>query len=230
MSTAALIVAAGRGVRFGADVPKQFLPLGGKPILFHSIEIFENMAEVDRIWLVLPGDFLEGFELLHNLSEYGKIAGLVSGGERRQDSVMAGLTQLPAGTEIVAIHDAVRPFASAEAVAEAIRRARRSGAALLATPLVDTLKRCDTAGRIVETVDREQLWLAQTPQVFRVELIRRAYERVFSDGVEVTDEAAAVERLGEPVEVVSSDTPNLKITTEQDLRHAEWYLRERQRP
>ena len=221
MSIAALIVAAGRGVRFGTDCPKQFALLHNKPILFHSIEIFENMAEFDQIWLVLPEDFAGEVERELDLSAYKKIGGRVAGGIRRQDSVWAGLSHLPDQTEIVAIHDAVRPCAPPAAVAEAVRQAQQVGAAILAAPVVDTLKRSDDKGRVIETLDRERLWLAQTPQVFRFDLIRRAYKQVLDDQVEMTDDAAAVERLGEPVEVVPSHWPNPKITTLSDMRLAE---------
>jgi 2-C-methyl-D-erythritol 4-phosphate cytidylyltransferase len=226
MSIAALIVAGGRGIRFGRDVPKQFLPVGGQPVLLHSVEIFERMPEFNQVWLVLPAEWVAEFDRRYDLSVYSKIAGRVAGGARRQDSVAAGLKAMPPVTEIVAIHDAVRPFAAPEAIREAIARARRMGAAILAAPAVDTPKRCDRQGRVIETIPRDQLWLAQTPQVFRCGLIRRAYEKALADGVEVTDDAAAVERLGEPVEVVQSPRPNPKITSPEDLRFAKWLLKD----
>jgi len=226
MSIVALIVAAGRGVRFGADRPKQFALLGNKPLLAHSIEMFERMPQFDRTWLVVPAGFAADLGRWMDVAAYSKIAGIVEGGARRQDSVAAGLARLPAETEIVAIHDAVRPFAAPEAIAEAVERARRMGAAILAVPATDTTKRCDANGRVVETLDRSRLWLAQTPQVFRFDLIREAYRKALSDGAEVTDDAAAVERLGRPVEVVRSPRPNPKITAPGDLRFAEWLLSE----
>ncbi len=224
MSVAALIVAAGRGRRFGGDIPKQFLPLRGKPILFHSVEIFENMAEFDEIYLVLPRDQVAGFEKRYDLTAYPKLMGFGPGFARRQDSVLAGLSVMPATTELVAIHDAVRPFAPPEAIARAVERARAMGAAILATPAVDTPKLCAENGRIVETIERSRLWLAQTPQVFRYSLIRRAYEQAMADLAEVTDDAAAVERLNHPVEVVASTRPNPKITRAEDLEFAELLL------
>jgi len=227
MSIAALIVAAGRGVRFGTDCLKQFALLRNKPILFHSIEIFENMGEFDQIWLVLPEDFMDELERRFDLSPYKKIGGWVAGGARRQDSVWAGLSNLPDETEIVAIHDAVRPCAPAAAISQAVRRARQAGAAILAAPVLDTLKRCDDTDHIVETIERNRLWLAQTPQVFRFDLVRRAFRKVLDDQVEITDDAAAVERLGGRVEVVRSDWPNPKITTPPDARLAELLLREK---
>jgi 2-C-methyl-D-erythritol 4-phosphate cytidylyltransferase len=225
MSIVALIVAAGRGVRFGADRPKQFALLGNKSLLAHSIEIFERMPEFDQIWLVVPAGFAADLDRYVDVAAYSKIAGRVEGGARRQDSVAAGLARLPAETEIVAIHDAVRPFAAPEAIAEAVERARQMGAAILAAPAVDTPKLCNKKGIII-SLDREEVWLAQTPQVFQFDLIRRAYERVLADRVEVTDDAAAVERLGHPVDVVRSPRPNPKITTPEDLRLAEWLLSE----
>ncbi len=227
MSVAALIVAAGQGTRFGAKIPKQFFPLGGKPILFHSIEIFQNMAEFDEIYLVLPRDQVAGFHKRYDLKKYPKLVGFGPGHARRQDSVFAGLSVMPPTTDLVAIHDAVRPFAPPEAIAEAIERAREMGAAILAAPAVDTPKLCRENGRIVRTLERSQVWLAQTPQVFRYSLIRRAYEQVIADSAEVTDDAAAVERLDHPVEVVAATRPNPKITHPEDLEFAEWLLRRR---
>jgi len=229
MSTAALIVAAGRGVRFGSETPKQFALLGDKPLLFHSIEIFQSLPELDEIWLVLPKESVTRFERRFDLSPYTKIAGFGPGGKRRQDSVLAGLMAMPERTEIVAIHDAVRPFAAPEAISKAIARARKVGAAILARPVVDTPKRCDARGRVIETLDRRELWLAETPQVFRYELIRHGYEQVTADRAEVTDDAAAVERLGHPVGVVASPSPNPKITNRADIRFAEWLLSEKGR-
>jgi len=226
MSIVALIVAAGRGVRFGGDIPKQFALLDGKPILFHSIEIFEHMPEFDEIHLVLPRHSWRDFPNQYDLSPYPKIMGFGPGMGKRQDSAAIGVFRLPSNTEIVAIHDAVRPFAAPETIREAIERARRMGAAILAGPAVDTPKRCAEGGRVAETIPRDRLWLAQTPQVFQFDLIRRAYERVWADSVEVSDDAAAVERLGYPVEIVQSLRPNPKITTPEDLRFAEWILRE----
>jgi len=230
MSIAALIVAAGRSRRFGGEIPKQLALLGGKPILFHSIEIFQRMPEFDEIWLVLPREWVLGFEHRFDLSPYPKIVGFGPGGPRRQESVLAGLRSLPASTEVVAIHDAVRPFAAPEAIREAIGRARETGAAILAALAVDTPKLCDENHRVVKTLERSHLWLAQTPQVFQFDLIRRAYEKVLADEVVVTDDAAAVERLGLPVEIVPSPRPNPKITTSEDLKFAEWLWHEGKKP
>jgi 2-C-methyl-D-erythritol 4-phosphate cytidylyltransferase len=225
MPNAAVIVAAGRGVRFGAaDRAKQFLLLAGKSVLAHSIELFERLPEFDRIQIVLPADAIESVTQLVDLARYRKEIAFAAGGARRQDSVFAGLAALPRDTEIVAIHDAVRPLAAPEAVAEAVRRARAMGGAILAAPAVDTPKRCGPDGRILETLARRELWLAQTPQVFRYALIRRAYAEVIAAGIEVTDDAAAVERLGEPVEVVRALRPNPKITTPDDLAYVEWLV------
>jgi 2-C-methyl-D-erythritol 4-phosphate cytidylyltransferase len=224
MSIAALIVAAGQGTRFGGESPKQFAFIGDKPILLHSIELFQNMREFDSIWIVIPEETAKGFHRRFDLKPYSKIAGVVTGGGRRQDSVWLGLTAITAQTDILAIHDAVRPFAAPEAITEAIKRALRMGAAILASPAVDTPKMCDEEGRVTQTLDRRQVWLAQTPQVFRFDLIQRAYEHVIKENLEVTDDAAAVECLGEPVEVVHSPRPNPKITTPEDLRFAEWLL------
>lgn len=223
MSVAAVIVAAGRGIRFDPSRKKQYVELDGLPIVSRSIEGFMR-AGVDRVWVVLPGETAGEDAAKLNLESYVNYAGHVAGSERRQDSVWAGLCALPEDVEIVAIHDAVRPLTFPGDIKQAIERAKAMGAAILATPVIDTVKRADDEGRIAETLDREQLWLAQTPQVFRRELIERAYRKVIEDGFEVTDEAAAVERLGEPVSIVPSQRPNPKITVPEDLAYAEWLL------
>jgi len=229
MTVAALIAAAGQGSRFGGDVPKQFAPLCGKIVLFHSIETFESMPEFHQTWLVLPAEFVPDFDRRFDLSGFGKIAGWVAGRERRQDSVWVGLSNLPSDTSIVAIHDAARPCVTPSDVLRAVAAAERMGAAILAAPATDTVKRTNTDARIVETLDRHSLWLAQTPQVFRFDLIRAAYAKVFDDGIEVTDDAAAVEYVGEAVEAVPSQGPNPKITTADDLHYIEWLLRQKNR-
>lgn len=209
---AAVIVAAGRGTRMGED--KVWLPLGGIPVVAYSLEAFAACPDVEMLVLVVGRDRLEdGRELAARL---GISASVTEGGERRQDSVRRGLS-LIGEAEIVAIHDGARPLVSPELIEVCYRAAERDGAAVPGIPLRDTVKRVSADGWVVETVDREGLWSVQTPQVFRAELIRRAYEAL--DG-EVTDDAAAVEMMGHPVRVVPGDPLNVKLTTREDLEVA----------
>jgi 2-C-methyl-D-erythritol 4-phosphate cytidylyltransferase len=219
MDTLAILVAAGRGVRMGADRPKAFLALGGQPMLLLAARVFEAAPSVDAIVAVVPdqeagpaADVLEGI---------GKLRAVVAGGPRRQDSVLEGMKQAPDGfTGIVLVHDAARPLVDVELIEAVVRAARETGAALPVLSLFDTVKRVRD-GRVVETVDRAELGAAQTPQGFRWELLAEAYQAAFRDRVTLSDEAMAVERLGHAVAVVPGSPLNRKITTPDDLAWAE---------
>ena len=227
MSTAALVLAAGRGERLAAGVPKAFVPLAGVPILVRALAALAAVPEVDRVVPVLPpgerGRFAAFGEALRRIP---KLAEPVEGGSERQDSVRAGLEALPAEVAWVAVHDAARALVRPAAVSRVIAEARRSGAALLAVPTRDTIKRVRD-GLVVETPPRAECWAAQTPQVFRVELLREALAKAAADGVLGTDDAQLVERLGVPVAVVAGDPDNWKITDARDLAAAEAWLRAR---
>jgi len=218
----AILVAAGRGERMGAGRPKAFLSLGGEPLLLKSARPFEAATSVGTIVAVVPATDEEAARQL--LAPLRKIVAVVAGGERRQDSVLAGLRQAPAGFDgIVLVHDAARPFVKAALIDAVIDAAARTGAALPVLPLVDTLKRV-REGRVVETLDRAELGAAQTPQGFRMDLLVDAYEQAFRDRVTLSDEAVAVERIGRPVAVVPGSALNRKITTPEDLAWAEEIL------
>lgn len=231
MSTAALVLAAGRGERLGHAVPKAFVSLAGTPLLVRSLEAMAAVPEIDSVVPVVPPDHLRLWSELATDAEAGgrsqrllaKLADAVSGGARRQDSVAAGLAALPASAEWVAVHDAARCLVAPEDVGRVIRRAQQCGAAILAEPARDTIKRVRD-GRIRETPPREECWVAQTPQVFRVELLREALAKAEAEGVLGTDDAQLVERLGVEVEVVQSRSPNWKITLPDDLVRAESWL------
>ena len=203
----------------GAGRPKAFLSLGGEPLLLKSARPFENASSIGFIVAVVPAADVEaGRELLAPLR---KVVAVVAGGERRQDSVLAGLKQAPSGFDgIVLVHDAARPFVDEALIDAVIDGAERTGAALPVLPLVDTIKRVRD-GRVVETLDRAELGAAQTPQGFRLDLLVEAYERAFRDQVTLTDEAVAVERIGAAVAVVPGSRLNRKITTPEDLAWAE---------
>lgn len=227
MRVAALVLAAGRGERFGAPVPKAFLSLGGRPLVVRAIEALAARPEVERIVPVLPAaDLARWNALVRDFAGARKLADPVAGGAQRQDSMRAGLAALPADLEWVAVHDAARPLLRAEQVGRVLDAAARTGAALLAVPVRDTLKRVD-AGRITATLDRSETWAAQTPQVFRISLLRAALAKADADGFIGTDEAQLVERLGVPVAVAEGDVRNLKITWPEDLELAEAIWRQR---
>jgi len=227
MSVVALLLAAGRGERFGHELPKAFVPLGGRPLILHALEALAAVPELDRIVPVASESELPRLrELLAESGAHAKLAEPVAGGAERQDSVRAGVEALPAEAELVAVHDAARCLVRPAAVSRAIAVARREGAAILAVPARDTIKRV-SGTRIVETPSRSECWAAQTPQVFRVELLREALAKAETEGYLGTDDAELVERLGVAVHVVPGDTDNLKLTHPEDLAVAERILQER---
>ena len=229
MAAAAIVVAAGRGERLGSPTPKCFLELAGKPVFLWGLEAFAQVPAVKWAALVVP----EGFEEIASqatvpLQQKMKIVVAV-GGRERPDSVMAGLDAVARwDPDVVAIHDGARPLVTPELIARSITAARQVDAAIAAAPSTDTLKRIE-GGRIVETLDRKEIWRAQTPQVFKTELIIEAYRRAQEDGFEATDDAALVERMGIRPAVVESDWQNLKITVPADMIVAEALLRSRMR-
>jgi 2-C-methyl-D-erythritol 4-phosphate cytidylyltransferase len=221
MSVAALVLAAGRGERLGSTVPKAFVPLAGTPLLLHTLAALARVPEIDCVVPVLAAADHARFEALRAaLARIPKLAPAVTGGAERQDSMRAGLAALGAEVTLVAVHDAARPFVRARDVARVLEAARAVGAAVLAVPVTDTIKRV-RAGRVVETPGRDECWAAQTPQAFRIEILREALAKAVAAGVRVTDDAQLVERLGLPVAVVEGDPGNVKITRPGDLVAAE---------
>src|SRR5215831_11948153 len=174
MKVGAIIAAAGFGRRMKTDRPKQFLALNGTPILVHTIRKFDACAVISYIIVTAPRESVEEVTDLVNAAGFKKSVTVIEGGERRQDSVAIGLEQLQPGTDIVAVHDAVRPFVSVEEIESVVHMAERSGAAILAVPIVDTVKQAEREF-VESTLTREHLVLAQTPQVFRTELLREAF-------------------------------------------------------
>ena len=216
---AAVLVMAGSGSRLGADAPKAFVPLGGKALWRHAAETFASMAACRAIVFVAPQDRVD--EVRAAWRADGRcLARFVAGGARRQDSVRIGLSEVPPDVAVVAIHDAARPFIDAETIATAVAEAARIGASLVAAPVRDTIKRVSD-GCVAETLDRSALWQAQTPQCFRLDLVRRAHEAAEKSGWEVTDDCALLERLGHEVAVVRGGAWNFKITDKDDLAAAE---------
>jgi 2-C-methyl-D-erythritol 4-phosphate cytidylyltransferase len=218
---AAIIVAAGKGIRMNHSLPKQYLPLEGKPILAHTLLNLAQIPEINTINLVVSKDRIQWCkEKIIKRYDIKKVRKIVGGGKTRSDSVLNGLKNLDSQTEIVAIHDGVRPFLEESTFRNLVNQAKKFGAAICAIPLRDTLKKVNK-NEVKSTEDRDGLWLVQTPQVFRYSVILDAYKKAKRDDLKATDDAAIVERLPHPVKIVEGSPLNIKITTPQDLVLAE---------
>jgi len=219
MDTIAILVAAGRGERMLAGRPKAFLVLGGQTLLLKAALAFEAAPSVSAIVVVAPPMEIDAAR--ETLRTIVKLRDVVAGGPKRQDSVLEGLKRVPDGFDgVVLVHDAARPLVDTALIETVARAARESGAAIPVLELTDTIKKMRD-GRVRETLDRSELAAAQTPQGFRFGLLVRAYEAAFRDRVTLTDEAMAVERVGEAVVAVPGSARNRKITTPEDLAWAE---------
>ncbi len=213
----ALIMAAGKGKRMGLPEYKQYLLLGGIPILAITLKRFEESNLIDGIYVVLPEEKLTYSERLLSPFNFKKIIKLIPGGKERQDSVMHGMEELKDDKwEYVVIHDAVRPFVREELIERVIKEGMRYGAAILGVPVKDTIKMVEDKV-VITTPEREKLWCSQTPQVFRYDILKKAYEEAKKDGFYGTDDASLVERIGVRVRVVEGSYENIKITTPEDL-------------
>ena len=217
MRTAAIIVAAGSGSRFGSETPKQFLEINGKPVIAHTIERFEAAPSVDSIVVVLTPDRAGGFDI----SSFRKVSNVIAGGDSRAASVRNGLDALGDDTQIVAVHDGARPLVTVEEIEATIAKAKETGAACLVAPVTDTIKSI-RGGEIAATLDRDKLRRALTPQAFRIEVLKAAFEDVNFDAA--TDECYLVEQLGHPIAIVEGSPRNIKITHREDLVLAEALL------
>jgi len=228
MKVTAIIVAAGKSKRIKEKIPKQFIEIAGKPVLCHTLQGFEDCAEVDQILPVVPEDWL-GYCSAEVVDKYGfrKISQVISGGEKRQDSVYKGLLATPKDTSIVLIHDGVRPLVRVSKIARSIELCKECKAVILAVPIKETVKRVED-GSVVTTLDRQRLWTAQTPQTFDYKLLLDAYEKAKRDGFVGTDDASLVERIGIEVKILEGDYDNIKITMPEDLILVEEILRERE--
>ncbi len=213
----AIIVAAGKGTRMGPNVDKVFLEIAGQPVLAHTWKRFADAKCIDEIILVVRDGMQPAFADLAEKFSLKKSFRLVVGGKERQDSVWNGLAAVSPGTEIVAIQDAARPCTSETLIEATIAAARETGAAVAAQPMTDTVKE-SADGRLIErTLDRSRLWTVQTPQTFRVEIIKRALAEVRRQGLAVTDDTAACDVIGQTVRLVVSNLPNPKVTRPEDL-------------
>jgi 2-C-methyl-D-erythritol 4-phosphate cytidylyltransferase len=220
----AIIVAAGSGTRFGGDIPKQFLEIGGKPLLIHTIEKFENCAVVDEIILVLSASEVENFKNTAQKFNLAKLKKIVSGGKTRAESVFNGLKSVNNSTEIVAVHDGARPFVTCEEITATIEKATETGAACLVGKVTDTIKEI-ADGKIIATIERTKLRRALTPQTFQFEILQKAFANAdLSEAA--TDECFLVEKLGYEIAIVEGSAKNIKITTREDWELAEIFLKE----
>lgn len=223
----ALVLAAGRGVRMGS--PKAFLPLGGKPLLAWTLLAFESLPWIQEIVAVVAQEDTQRCQE-EVIMPYGIVKARVAvGGKERQDSLANGFEAIGAPCCLVAVHDGARPFVEANTVKTALAVAKEDGAAVVAVPAKDTVKVVDAHGWVQETLDRQRLWMVQTPQVYRYEVLKVALEEAHRHGRSATDDAALVEALGRPVRIVPGSYENIKITTPEDLLFAEVIVQERLR-
>ena len=221
----AIVVAAGKGTRLGGNQPKQFLELDGIPVIIRALRQFERCREIDVVVAVLPAEETAGFQSLAQQFGLRKLVRVIAGGETRAQSVQRGLASIDEA-EIVAVHDGVRPFVTPEEIDEVVAAARTSGAAILVSPFADTIKDIKE-GRVIGTLPRINLRRALTPQCFRFDVLKRAYDQlgeVEAEGIQVTDDSVLVERLGVNIQAVEGSPRNIKITREEDLALGEAIL------
>lgn len=223
--TSAIIVAAGRGTRMGPKIDKIFLEVSGAPVVAHTWERFDDSESIDEIVLVIREGMTTAFEDLAATLELRKPYRFAIGGKERQDSVWNGLQAIAPTAELVAIQDAARPCTPVGLIEATLEAARETGAAVAAQRVSDTLKQSEDGQIIARHLDRSRLWAVQTPQAFRVEVIRKALAAVREKGLLVTDDTAACECINQPVRLVESAKPNPKVTVPADLHYIDLLLR-----
>ncbi len=213
----AIITAGGKGTRISGDIPKPLIEISGKPIIAYSLESFNVCDLVDEIIIVSKEDDIVRFSNI--VEEYGfdKVSKIVVGGQERQDSVYNGLLELDEQTNIVLIHDGARPLVSIDVIENAILKCVDEKAVVTGVKVVDTIKITNKESIITDTPNRENLWIAQTPQVFDYKLITKAYQNAMEEGFYSTDDAGLVERLGHRIRMIEGDYQNIKVTTDEDL-------------
>jgi len=222
MKTTAIIPAAGSGKRMGK--PKMFLMLGSLPVLAHTLRSFDNAETIDEVIIsAREQDILLIWDMI---SEFGikKVSKIINGGSTRTESVAKALTEASDDTEIIAVHDGARPLITSQLIDFAVGEAKKLNAVTLGVPVKDTIKRTAANNVITETLERESLYHIQTPQVFRSDILRDAYERAENIGIDATDDCGLVEQLGVPVHIIEGDYQNIKITTLEDLTIGESLL------
>jgi 2-C-methyl-D-erythritol 4-phosphate cytidylyltransferase len=220
-----IIVAAGSGTRFGAEKPKQFLEIHGKPIIIHTLEKFENCPAIDEIVLVLPAQEIKNFDAAKEKYGLKKLVKIIAGGKTRAESVANGLKKIDGEkVKVVAVHDGARPLVASDEITQVVEKAGECGAACLVATVTDTIKEV-SGDKIVRTVDRRNLRRALTPQAFRFEILQKAFAQAdLSEAA--TDECFLIEKLGFEIAAVEGSARNIKITHPEDLRIAEMFLGE----
>ncbi len=220
-----IMPAAGLSLRMGANVRKPFIMIGEKPIFFYTLEKFSKLKRVKEIiFVVNEKDRSTVIEKWSDELKAYKVTKIITGGERRQDSIYNGLAHLDHDTKIILIHDAVRPLVKNEEIEAVIKSTEEKGAAIVASPMKLTVKKVDSSLEIIKTVPRHDLWMAQTPQGFKRDLLVNAYDKIKDSNEEFTDDAEVVEKAGHTVGIVSGSYDNIKITTREDLKLAELLL------
>ena len=229
LRTVALIPAAGLGLRMGGTVRKQFRPLGGLPLLVHSLRVFQSSPVIDAVVLAVP-EADRNYCRTEIVEPHGftKVTHVVAGGKERQDSVRQALAVVDESVHLVVIHDAVRPFVTETMVKQVVEAAKADGAAIIALPMRDTVKQVGEDHFIERTVDRKSLWLAQTPQAFRRDWLDEAHRKAQAEGLAATDDAFLLEWMGHPVRVVEGSGENIKVTRPEDFVIGEAILAARQ--
>ncbi|MFO7569196.1 MAG: 2-C-methyl-D-erythritol 4-phosphate cytidylyltransferase [Smithellaceae bacterium] len=229
MRTIAVIPAGGAGRRLGATIAKQFIELYAQPILAHTLRVFQNTAVIDEIIVVVPEeDIISVRERIIGAYALSKVTTVVAGGRERQDSVRCGLHAIAAPCDYVVIHDGVRPFVTMAMIERCLAAAMETGAACAGVRAKDTVKEADIDHTVTATLERHRLWLAQTPQVFALDLIRKAHDVALQDQYVGTDDASLAERIGVSVRMVDGADANIKITTQEDLAMAEAFMNQKQ--
>lgn len=226
MRVIALIPAAGVGKRMGTSINKPFLHIGNKPILAQTLLRFEDSPNISEVYVIVSKKeeirCREDIVKQYNLKKVTKI---VIGGIERYDSVKNGLDAIESKCDIVMIHDGLRPFITTQLIDESISKTLQYDAAVVAIPIKETVKVISSGGKIIKTLDRNKLWLAQTPQTFKYDIIKRAYENAFENNICGTDDSSLVELLGVQVKIIMGSYENIKITTQEDLTIAEAFLK-----
>lgn len=220
MTTIAIIVAGGKGKRMGR--PKQFIAIAGRPMLWRTIAAFEKATMVDGIIVVVNRTDIPKVKRF----EFDKIRAVVAGGKERQDSVYHGLQSLPPDCGLVAIHDGARPLINPHIINLAIKEAARHGAVVVGVPVKDTIKQVGRDLNVLRTLERSELWAAQTPQVFRKDLLLKAFKKGYNK-CQVTDDAMLVEKMGGRAKMVMGSHDNIKVTTAEDLAVAGQFFKRR---
>jgi 2-C-methyl-D-erythritol 4-phosphate cytidylyltransferase len=222
-----VIPAAGQGKRMNAGISKQWIELLGKPVLAHTLHVFEKDPHCEGVILVGSEKELQQMQNFVESFQYQKVRKIVPGGKERQQSVYEGLKVVPTDADLVLIHDAARPFITHDSILQLVKTAQDTGSAVLAVPVKDTVKRV-IENHVEETIDRSSLWAVQTPQAFRLSIVMDAHRKADEEGYIGTDDASLVERIGQTVAIVMGDYHNIKLTTSDDLLFGQAILLERQ--